>query len=98
MDDSDASPRSIAAASVFYKDGKYWLLTEYNDDGVWKISAFYSERRDSGFTYVEDILLLDEACPIALGSPEGSVIYLYVSRREDSVYWRADSRKLSTDN
>ena len=69
----------------------------YVDVGVWKISAFYSDSKDSGFTYAEDILLLDDACPIALGSPEGSDVYLYVSR-DDGIYWRADSRKLSTDN
>ena len=56
--------KTLAAPSVVYLNGKYYLTCETYEDDVWKTVAFYSDDPISGFKECSNspILSNDEAC------------------------------------
>lgn len=95
MSDNDTLG-SVAAPSVMYSDGYYWLLTEGNICGVWKVYAHRSRSPISEFIECNNspILTHQQACPIHLLSPDGSKGYLYTSRKINGK-WYQETRKLT---
>jgi hypothetical protein len=59
-----SSSKTLAAPSVVYWNGKYYLTCETYEDDVWKTVAFYSDTPTSGFKECSNspILSNDEAC------------------------------------
>lgn len=94
--DDEVASGSVAAASVAYFKGRYWMMSEAKVAGIWATYAMTSLRPDTLFQMVQDspVLCNDEAVPIPLQSPDGAKIYLYISRRTAAREWVAEVREI----
>lgn len=94
--DTTATPGTVAAPSITYINGSYWLVTEGTYGGEWAVWLYKSASPDSGFVMTTNspIYTDHQACPIILRDPTGLFTYLYVTR--DNVVghtWEQDYYK-----
>ena len=95
MDDTQATPGTVSAECIMYRNGFYWMVTEGQSGSVWNVWAYKSTSPTSGFTICSNspILTNGEACPVHVLSPDGSKAYLFISRQSGS-YWYQDTREI----
>ena len=84
----------FGAPSVMFYDGKYWLLGEVLEGGIWKVAAYWSTAPSSGFIECTNspIVSDDECCPVLILDEEQTQAYLFTSK--DSNAWYQDTRKV----
>ena len=79
-------PESLAAPSVMYAGGYYWLAAESKARGYWDVEMFYSTAPTEGYQPCNNSpLFKDEACPIHILGPGDDKVYLYTNY--DFRYW-----------
>lgn len=87
--DVDAYP------TIFYREGLYWLITEYwnTSTSKWCCHAFVSPTINGYYIpcYNSPILTNDEACPVFNCSEDGTHLYLFNNIQTASI-WYADWR------
>ena len=78
---------TIAAPSMFYANGIYWLLTEGRGK-PWVVEAYASATPNGPF--IENpsgwILFNDDACPFPY--VEGNTLYNFICHRENGTIWK----------
>ena len=86
----------FAGPSVMYVDGQYWLFNEVFYNGIWMVTICSSLTPTSGFVEISGspFLTNNEACAIAMLSPDGSKAYLFSNRYDDTPTWRQDTREI----
>ena len=81
------SPKTIAAPSMFFADGTYWLLTECNEK-PWAVEAYASGSPTGPF--IENpggwVLTDDDACPFPF--IEKNTLYNFICHRDDGTIWK----------
>lgn len=98
MDDNDTSGE-VAAPSIMYRDGYYWLVTEgHVTPLIWGVFPHRSDSPNSGFKECSNspVVSNDEACPIHILSPDGNKAYLFTSRDAGGGNWLGDTREILT--
>jgi hypothetical protein len=89
----------LGSPTMMFYGGKYWLLGEALEGGVWKVVAYYSTTSPySDFFECTNspILSDDEACPMLLLNHEQNKAYLFTSK--DSTKWYQVTYKVYLDS
>jgi hypothetical protein len=88
----------FGSPTIGFYDGKYWLLGELLEGGIWKVVAYYSTTSpSSGFVecFNSPILTNDDCCPMLLSDRDSTHIYLFNSL--DSSAWHEQTREVYTN-
>jgi hypothetical protein len=84
----------FGAPTIAFCDGKYWLLGEVLESGIWKVAAYFSTTSAfSGFKecYNSPIISDDESCPTLLLDSNQTQAYLFTAK--DSSAWLENTRE-----
>ena len=85
----------LGSPTVTFYGGKYWLLGEILENGIWKVAAYYSTTSaSSGFKecYNSPIISDDTSCPMFLLNVNQTQAFLFSAR--DSLAWYEDTREV----
>lgn len=77
----------VAAPTMFYRDGYYWLFVEELTNSAYRMVSYRSTSISGPYRRINILTAQDEACPIVLKS--GSTFYFYYIPRTSvaSSYW-----------
>jgi Domain of unknown function (DUF2341)/Putative Ig domain/CARDB/FlgD Ig-like domain len=84
-----ASPSTLAAPNMMYRDGEYFLSTEIFEGDLWKVRVFSGASPLGPFTALPGNPILDDDCGCMFQTPIGDTLYDFHCKRSDNV-WRLD--------